>query len=281
MTFRDRAGLVLGAANKSKNLLVVCTAFVCAIVLNTVGDVRLECSICSAYESVQRGAELGDMVLSKNVFIGYPAPNVELLSVRPSKGGRLSLEVPAENIGLLFEDHSHSLWRSFWREADRRISLSFSHKYLFGRLVRQYLSVVISYRFQGWRSAIVFDGGICPPIVRRLFASSRLILPERDERPLHGHESFSIDLIGTNHLRELARVNYRNIDGDQDRGKFNSNLPPWRAVGLAVAGVFIAGWGWLNLRHGRETFWTFWGFVVGCLLWLCSIDGWLNWAIGR
>jgi hypothetical protein len=104
---------------------------------------------------------------------------------------------------------------------------------------------------------------------------------ESDERPLNGFKGFSADPVGLNHLVKLAMINPSEVEPNRDRSDLKDNFPQWRAIGPAVVALVLISWGWFNLRLEGRLFWGFWSFIIGCSLWVYSLDGLSTWINGR
>lgn len=78
------------------------------------------------------------------------------------------------------------------------------------------------------------------------------------------------------------------IDSSGDKGSksgqkssnLQHNLPPWRFVVAALAGIFGVAWGWWQLRRNeRESVWIVLVFVGGFCAWGYAVYGLLRWGI--
>ena len=93
---------------------------------------------------------------------------------------------------------------------------------------------------------------------------------------LNSFKSFSVYLVRLDHLSELPQIDVGYESANENRSYFECIPPPWGLIGTTVAAIFLVAFGWISLRrHGSG--WSIWIFVVGFLLWLFVVNGWINW----
>ena len=60
---------------------------------------------------------------------------------------------------------------------------------------------------------------------------------------------------------------------------FENHLPQWSHVGLAIAGLFVMFFGWINLRKGRREAFSLFAFLLGCVTWGYSVNWLIGWSL--
>jgi hypothetical protein len=68
--------------------------------------------------------------------------------------------------------------------------------------------------------------------------------------------------------------------GDNKSSNFHQMPPPRSLIGAACGGFLLMWWGWWGLRTGRNgSGWYLCIFLLGCILWMYSVNGWINWKL--
>jgi len=73
-------------------------------------------------------------------------------------------------------------------------------------------------------------------------------------------------LLASLHGADLKHIGYNTIAGNS-QDKLRILLRRWCYLIIALAGWFVLGWGWWNMRYISQLHWSMWVFLFGTVLW--------------
>jgi len=78
----------------------------------------------------------------------------------------------------------------------------------------------------------------------------------------------------------LGRAHLENINYKATTDDFHDKLeilwPRWHYLIMALAGWYLLGWGWWNMRGHLRLHWSVWIFLIGSVVWASGFTLFLN-----